>query len=45
MTDALGRALQATTGNGDAAILFSQRDFSPLGTDQRAVSALHKVKK
>jgi len=33
MTDAFGRALQAITENGEAAFLFSQRDFSPLGTD------------
>lgn len=33
MTDAFGKALQAITEDGDAAFLFSQRDFSPLGDD------------
>ena len=33
MTDAFGRALQAITEDGDAAFLFAQRDFTPLGED------------
>lgn len=33
MTDAFGKALQVITEDGDAAFLFSQRDFSPLGSD------------
>jgi len=33
MSDAFGRALQAIAGDGDAAFLFSQGDFSSLDED------------